>query len=938
MPAPKRITDLTDYTSILPYASELFGVYQALIGWRSKRQLRRFAGGVTQDSRLMLQRSAGYFTGRANPQFNVDHQLERCDVRIGTPGRNDPRQMLGSVLFAEIDQQLRERPEPPRGERWGEVVSADNLTALLEGPVCAAYVQEYTRRWRDAARGRTFESSTPAALKSEVQMELRRESALAGLLMTLGDKRRYTQLETLFYGSGTDAQAVDALLDALPERYDDPFLTFDPTSQIKDVTLSPIGIVHLFRQYFFELDTFLGTPVSHVWLSPGTTVELLEVSTRRQLVDKVIGSAFERNQKEETATTSRDELSEAVKDDNRSDTKLGFSTSVNQSWGTGSATANASIDLNKTQQVAREQAKKHMHEQSSKLSVEIRQSFKSTFKTVTETIDTSSKRYVISNPTGELINYELRRKMRQVGVQIQDVGTYLCWQTFVDDPGDQLALPNLIHIAKPADLVVVPQFHEIPMPQEFVDVGFTAEAIWNFPDNSRQYAAAHPDTGGRFVPIATYEIVGVPADYEVALNPADPFIPIAKTVMAAEDEDSWNAANWGFLGMITPDAKFVKIGVMTESGGLAWDDRITFKTSGSVRCRLKAAKRTEITAANDKLLKEIKIAELENQRKLEEAYLKAVHERVTLASQVTKRSFEHLREEERTIVYRNLIRMLMSENLYVNTPENASGHQTRHVLSELINAIFDIDKMLYFVAPEWWKPRRSADLMMAGGTVPDSINGSVVRWADDSAHGKYFITDKSDPAPLGASLGWLLQMDGDDLRNAFLNAPWVKAVIPIRPGKEQAAIQWLKSVGVEGSDGLDAAYAAPAAELDKIREELLAANPNDPVDGHAAVTIDDAIRHLCLTVAKKHQLSMTVGEYPSADDEDDIDAQIDDSNRVSSTPIDKVYEHGFYPLKGGFKAITERPFEVVSQWIEILPTDQVVPVEVKYDPKTGRLL
>ena len=55
-----------------------------------------------------------------------------------------------------------------------------------------------------------------------------------------------------------------------------------------------------------------------------------------------------------------------------------------------------------------------------------------------------------------------------------------------------------------------------------------------------------------------------------------------------------------------------------------------------------------------------------------------------------------------------------------------------------------------------------------------------------------------------------------------------------------------------------------------------------------------------------------------------------------STPIEKVYEHGFYPLVGGFKASVEDYFETISQWIEVLPTDQVVPVEVKYDPKTGR--
>ena len=48
------------------------------------------------------------------------------------------------------------------------------------------------------------------------------------------------------------------------------------------------------------------------------------------------------------------------------------------------------------------------------------------------------------------------------------------------------------------------------------------------------------------------------------------------------------------------------------------------------------------------------------------------------------------------------------------------------------------------------------------------------------------------------------------MRNAFLNAPWVKAVIPIRPGKEEAAINWLK--GVEGMNGItdDVIYHASA--------------------------------------------------------------------------------------------------------------------------------
>ncbi len=52
-------------------------------------------------------------------------------------------------------------------------------------------------------------------------------------------------------------------------------------------------------------------------------------------------------------------------------------------------------------------------------------------------------------------------------------------------------------------------------------------------------------------------------------------------------------------------------------------------------------------------------------------------------------------------------------------------------------------------------------------------------------------------------------------------------------------------------------------------------------------------------------------------------------------PTDEVFERGFDPLIGGFKAEGTKPFKVFDQWIEVLPTDQIVPVEVTYDPKTG---
>ena len=128
--------------------------------------------------------------------------------------------------------------------------------------------------------------------------------------------------------------------------------------------------------------------------------------------------------------------------------KFGASVSASYAW----IVANTSFDYGTTQQTAREDTHKRMRQQTEKLSTEIRHNYKSTFKTVTETTDTSSKRYVLANTTDELVNYELRRKMRQVGVQVQDIGSYLCWQTYVDGPGEALGVAKLMHIAKPAEL------------------------------------------------------------------------------------------------------------------------------------------------------------------------------------------------------------------------------------------------------------------------------------------------------------------------------------------------------------------------------------------------------------------------------------------------------------------------------------------------------
>jgi hypothetical protein len=287
-------------------------------------------------------------------------------------------------------------------------------------------------------------------------------------------------------------------------------------------------------------------------------------------------------------------------------------------------------------------------------------------------------------------------------------------------------------------------------------------------------------------------------------------------------------------------------------------------------------------------------------------------------------------------------------------------HHSKHVTSELVRSMFDVDKMLYFVAPEWWAPRLHRSGQHLGEDSPSGGGGgvvapvgplkarsfsalltkvigvastgsstsrgtsitseNVVAWggAKELNRDNYFITEDSQPAKMGSSLGWLLQLDGDSLRNAFLNSPWVKAVIPIRIGKEREALNWLQQAHVEGADGLEAEYVA---------------SPDDPEELHSTpehtVTIREALDRLIENVHEFDQNARTpiTGNPTDPDDPN--------NHYAGSLPTEAVFEHGFYPLKGGVRFDGDATLQsIFSQWVEILPTDQVAALEVKYDPKT----
>jgi len=931
MTSPKATFNFMTYKGVLPYASELFGVYQPLLGWKSKRHQRRFNMRFGMDALKLVERLADGVAPKVviGPGREFGMQIAEFAPGAPVPEVIGSRSALVTSLSKALQAGRNGRPDAVSDKTLEKILDPAAVTALLRGEVSAAVnhrLQAQLSASATVADGaqRRFAAFAPVNAADAAKAALEYEARIAATLLQLKDAKQFDALRKVLLPPDWKNHHV-ALLQALSEGGPldhfvptNPLDQMDPNFDLDRVALSPIGVVHLFRQYFFELDSFLGTPVGHVWLSPGTSLELIEVSTRKVVVEKTMEQSLETTKKSELSTTDQDEFSDAVKQDNQQDIKFGASVTASYAG----VTASSNFDMANTQKQARETTHKHMREQSAKLTTEIKSNFKTTFKTVTETTDTTSKRYVIQNPSPDkLQNYELRRKMRQVAVQVQDVGTYLCWQTYVDKPGDALELATMVHIAQPADLDSIPHPEEpakldpqtkpyvVDFPYQNISDGDDTDVVFYQGDDRESW----PDHNDKVVWERDFHLdapgVGYTLDttsLEVSSQHSDICVPRVKALDGAGK---------------------VRVSL----------DQVNFADQPSVKLQITATwnpPALDLTEYNKKLI-DYNNAKLRAQ---EEAYNKAVRERITLASRIAPRPADDLREEERIIVYRSLIQEMLLPKGYGpkdTVPETPDTLATRHVLSELINSIFDVDKMLYFVAPEWWKPRHSRGTQIFGGNPDGPQVGPVsvanqVGWdrIDDVNRKHYYITDESAAAKLGSSLGWVLQLDGDNLRNAFLNAPWVKAVIPIRPGRESAAINWLKHV--EGMNGIGPGdlYSGEGTDENGV-----------PLNGKPLLEV---LEILAASVAKKHQEEMTAKAYDLSDPQ----LPHDPDSVVTATPVDRVWEHGFNPLAGGFQArpltAADDPFgssnfQTFDQWVEILPTDQVVPVVVEYDPKTGRL-
>ena len=916
-----------EFKGCLPYASELFGVYRPLLGWKGKQAKKRVC---TEQLALAEHVIKGMLN---DPRVRG---LIQGEVKILGPDIQLPPRIpdwLNSVpakqVQIEVEEFIRTNQRVPTKGDWGNILHTANA------------------RVHETLNVRSSETPSAVALMASPQLQPQTsplyESVTFGTLDYL-QQHAPEVLQAVFVESQKSWGVTANFINPLSNFHTD----------IQDAVLSPIGMIFLYREYFFELNSFLGPPVEHIWISPGGSVELFEVHTRREVVERLTEAATEVTSRTEVTTTTQEELSDAIKQENQENEKLGTSVSGGANFvGVWHAEGSITFDFDQTHSTAEETSHKVLRQQSEKLSNEIRRNFKTTFKTTLETEDTFSRRYVIQNTTDKLVNYELRRKMRQVGVQVQHIGTQLCWKAYIDDPGYDLAIAELVHVAKPEDVSPNIQPPEAPTPLQPKSEKFTFEfAFQQTKGNEREGQYVRGVHNGDEIiwqkvvtaplPGLGYYLHDVIEDRYERTDPNNEPPEVSATYDTSADDPS--------LG---PDQFRINF------------DTVAFKDQPSIRFFITLIWNPPPISDEQRKAYEQQLAEY-HERERREAhaqYVQAVRERIKLGSGIRKRDEKDLRDEERAAVSGRLIRQLMQ------IAPNETADMT-HVMSELIQQIFEVDKLLYFVAEYWWKPRPLGrpqsppprfDLSSAGSTPgravelrpgegdqgdkgitdrgrggggddegtgsgggvagggragggggpspgrnTDSALTQSTRLTEDDVVGwggvapghraHYLITEDSTPAPMGASLGWLLQLDGDNHRNAFLNSPWVEVVLPIRPGKEMDALAWLQQAHIEGTDGLD---------------QRLNGGP----------TLMEQIRNLAQQIAALN------------------------ADPLASIHTEAVFETGFNPLEGGFRApgTTAQlppdgrpvppgtPYGIFDQWAEILPTNQVVAVE--YHPE-----
>jgi hypothetical protein len=559
--------------------------------------------------------------------------------------------------------------------------------------------------------------------------------------------------------------------------------------------LSPIGVAHFYRQLYFNLDEGVGPIEEAFTIAPLETFEISLQTSRRQTHEETMETGFQLVTEASEESRNLEEVSDKVSSMIQRDANAAIAASASYTAPTWQLSVSGSANLSQSSQRARDETSKKLKDITKRASERITKSFTLRTHRVEELFSMTTTRRVIENHTEHPVSYGLRRVLRRVRVKVQDLGPRLVWQIYVPDPGAGLALSRFVHLAE-AQPVTVPDVPPgvRPPPKGGTESGSTVAAVEFRTTTKHTTTDPKAKEAGYWQSDKPYIKIRIPAlsDREIKSVVVDSMTDVGDP----DPEQDRGEPVPLIYGKLTPAPTE---GVYTMEIDIRAADSYSVNVNYTYVWEPSAAAikewEKEVATARQQLNATL------NRDEFQKSFERA-RAMITATSEISSRPAADMRREERYEVMNRIIARIYATD---RTPAKASPLEI-----ESFHRFFDIDGMFIYTHPSWWKPRYTRT-----GPMPAT---------------PYEVTSESQPARMGRSLGWRMQLDGDVRRNEFLNSPWVRACIPLRPGRERDATQWLAD-HVEGDVGFDLT-ASPLKELfddiEKFRKNEASLGVNGP--------------------------------------------------------------------------------------------------------------
>ncbi len=559
-------------------------------------------------------------------------------------------------------------------------------------------------------------------------------------------------------------------------------------------SVSCLGMMHRYRQHYFYGPLLRGKCNEIRSIGPYEVLEIITESTRSKAVEEILTSEVEVTQTSEITTKDSIDLSERVANTvaRSSTTNISASGSYNAiAW---NASGSASTSVTSSTNSSTENITKRLSEITKKQAETIRKKTTVSTRITNTSTDRTTRRHAIENKTADPLVLGLYSVGHKIETQVQTLRSSLVWQSRIDNPGKLLARSQAL------DLLVVPakvgfkrstrnvkittsnrsKQWSVPLADQIIKT-FEAE----IPADSALRATEHYRVARRLIDFfvadsTTLELDSPSNTYENGKDITTPISVKLKPVKAkyashilttprAGGSSGWTSDDSGSVRIAKPGSELpMSTGCECKVTTVAYQPNTEYDNTFTLNFELNFAVPIVLSLGDefkpgDPFLEKAKKEKAQN-------YLQEQ------LSRDLKRDRADLFFEERKVILANKI-----AKLYEGIPGFTSESSALQLLYLRIRETFDLDQLFYDVNTFEYK---------AGFTIAKD---------DYKEHSVYNIHSKMENAknvPVGSSLNWEIQIDGDFKRNMFLNAPFAWVCLPVKAGKETEAQKLLEDFGL----------------------------------------------------------------------------------------------------------------------------------------------